>query len=184
MAYRLDNTPPPKPEDMLYKFQVRNGAIVDIAFPCYYLDVLQAHDSHYHDFMGWPAPNYPGQACQFVTGLSENAGEYEVVDFTDPHPIDLTSDYEGYTEAYVVLDKEISGLTVSAWIDEVNTNVIYMRIEAAIDFFEDKPQEVRFTLFAHAPEHTEDEITVKEKISEVIRAKIAILPGNITDPNV
>ena len=170
-----------KPEDRLPRFEVRNGAILDIAFPCYYLDVLTAHDSHWHDYKGWPAPNYHGTACQFIGGIPayEHAGEWEWVDMFHPHPIDLLSDYEGYTDAYVVLDNDtVDGITVSTWFDEDEPNVIYMRVKANLAFFEDKPKEYRFTLFAHVPEHEYQGKTEREKIDQVIRGKIVVLPGD------
>jgi len=181
MAYRLDNTPPPKPENRLPRFEVRNGAILDIAFPCYYLDVVTAHDSNYHDHLGYPVPNYHNPSCQFVDGipLYEHAGEWEHVDFNNPHPIDLSSDYEGYTDAYVVMDESVDGLTASASFDADETNVIYMRVKANLEFFKDKPKEYRFTLFIHAPARTYQGKAEKEKIDQVIRGMIVVLPGNI-----
>lgn len=182
MGYRTLDIPPLKPEDMLPMFEVRNGAIVDIAFPCFYLDVVRAHDSHYHDYINWPAPNYhPGPPCQFVDGipLNEHAGEYEKVDFLNPHPIDLLSYYEGYTDAYVVMDQDVAGLTVTARIDEDEPNVIYVRAKANMAFFEDKPLEYRFTLFVHAPARTYHDEPQLERIDQVIRGKIVVLPGNV-----
>lgn len=183
MAYRIDNTPPPKPENMLPKFEMRNGAIIDIAFPCFYLDVITAHDSHYHDHVGWPAPNYPGQACQYIDGVPfhEHANEFERIDFTHPHPINLTSEYEGYTDTYVVLDEDVQGLTLSTEFDDDEPNVIHLRVKALLDFFEDKPKEYRFTVFVHAPARTYEDKQWPERIDQVIRGVIAVLPGNIQE---
>ena len=180
MAYRLDIPKPPNPEDALPVFQVRNGAILDIAFPCYYLDVIQAHDSHYHDYIGWPAPNYHGQACQFVDGLPfhEHAKEWEHIDWVHPHPIDLTSYYEGYDSAYVAVDEVISGLTLSAQLDTNETNIVYLRAKAALATFTGDPKECKFTVFLHAPARIYQGIQQQEKIDQVIRGKILVLPGS------
>lgn len=181
MAYRLNNTPPPKPENMLPRFEVRNGAIIDIAFPCYYLDVLVAHDSHYHDHIGWPAPNFHGQACQFIDGLSfhEHAKKFEHIDWVHPHPIDLLSEYEGYDAAYVTTDEDVEslGLTLSARLDESEHNVVYLRAKANLDTFEDKPKDFRFTVFLHAPARTYQGNLELEKMDQVIRGMITVLPG-------
>lgn len=176
MGYRYDNTPLPKPEDNLPKFAVRNGAILDIALPCYYLDVVTAHNTDEHDHLGWPAPGKkPDDICQYP--LRMRTGEYEWIDFSNPHPIDLKSNYEGYDAAYVVMDEDVSGLTASASIDDDEPNVIYVRFKAELDFFEDKPQDYRFTVFAHAPARTYQAKQQQERMDQVIRAMVTILPG-------
>ena len=152
MGYRKNDIPPKKPEDTLPRFEVRNGAILDLAFPCYYLDVVPAHDWHYHDHIGWPAPNYPGEACQQLPHIKGEYkhGEWEYIDFNAPTPIHLTSAYEGYDSAYVVFDA-----------------------------LEDKPQDFRFTLFVHAPARTYQGKQQYEKSDQVIRGIITVLPGTI-----
>lgn len=182
MSYRRNNTPPPKPEDNLHRFEVRNGAIIDIAFPCFYIDVVPVHDSHYHDHVGWPSPHHPGHSCQRLPHIPAqyHAGDFEYFDLDNPHPIPLTSNYEGYTDAYVVLDNPIDGLTVSAWLDEDEGNVVRMRAKAAVATFEDKPKDCRFTLFIHAPARTYDGKAEQERIDEVFHGMITILPGAIS----
>lgn len=173
MGYRFDNTPPPKPEDMLPRFAIRNGAIVDIAFPCFYLDVIAGHDTKYHDYIGWPSPNHSDKSCQYP-GYG-----YERIDFDNPHPIDLASYYEGYNDAIIIMDDIVPELEVTARIDDDETNVIYMRIKANFDIlFEDNPLEYRFTLFAHAPARTYHDEQQDERMDQVIRGIIVVLPGN------
>ena len=64
MGYRKNDIPP-KPEDMLRRFDVRNGAIMRLAFACYYTS--GGHDPDYHDYVNWPTWNYhPGAICQMA----------------------------------------------------------------------------------------------------------------------
>ena len=176
MGYRFDNKPPIKPEDKLPRFEVRNGAIVDIAFPCYYLDVVTSHNSDEHDHLGWPTPTRPDATCQWP--FHRRTGEWEWIDFENPHPIDLTSDYEGYDSAEVIMDEDITELTMTASLDSNESNVVYLRVEANFDLFEDKPKEYKFTLFAHAPARTYQGKAELERLDQVVRGIIVVLPGN------
>ena len=178
MGYRFDDKPPMKPEDALPRFEVRNGAILDIAFPCYYLDVVTAHDSDEHDHAGWPAPGRVDNICQLPH--HQRVGEWEWIDFENPNPIDLTSNYEGYDAASIIMDETVSGLTASARIDTDETNVVYVRFNANLEFFEDKPKEYRFTVFVHAPARTYQGKSQLEKMDQVIRGMLVVLPGNIS----
>lgn len=179
MGYRRNNTPPPKPENHLKRFEVRNGAIIDLAFPCFYVDVLPVHDSHYHDHIGWPDPHTPGVACQKLPHIPGQyfPGEFEYFDMEHPHPIELTGDYEGYDSAAIVFDKAEEGLTATAWLDEDEKNVVRVRVHAALDYFEDKPKDFRFTLFIHAPQRIYDGEEEQERIDQVFRGVITVLPG-------
>ena len=178
MAYRTLKERP-KPENMLPTFSVRNGAIVDLAFPCFYVDVLPVHDSHYHDHIGWPDPHHPGHSCQLLPHIhgEYHPGDFEYFDMFHPHPIELTSDYEGYTEAYVALEKPVDGLTASAWIED---NVVYARFKSAFDTFEDKPQDYRFTVFIRAPRRVYEGKVEDERIDEVFHGTLSVLPGAIS----
>jgi hypothetical protein len=145
---------------MLPRFFVRNGTIVDIAFPCLYLDIIdRCEDANYHQHVLWPIP-------------------YAFIDAAHPHPINLTSEYEGYDEAIVVLDKNVPELELTARIDEDETNVIYLRAKASFDMFEDKPKEYRFTLFIHAPKRIYQGKQEYERLDQVVRGIIVVLPGN------
>lgn len=169
MGYRKEDIPPLKPENALPMFEVRNGAWADIAFPCYYLDVHPAHDRDIHDFFGYPNPRHPDRSCQEIGAMPhhEHIMFYEWIDFFHPHPIDLTSEEEGYEEAAVILDEPTEGLTLRAEIDDVETNVVMLHVSANLEFFEDKPIERRFTLFVRAG----------DRMDQVVRGVISVLPG-------
>jgi hypothetical protein len=160
MGYRYKDEPKPKPEDMLPRFSVRNGTIVDIAFPCFYPDIFDRCDeANFHQHAFWPIP-------------------YALIDFAHPHPIDLTSDYEGYDEAIVAMDETVPELELTARIDEDETNVIYLCAKANFDMFEDKPKEYRFTLLIHAPARIYQGEREHERLDQVVRGIIVVLPGN------
>lgn len=172
MGYRFSDQPKPNPEDMLPRFEVRNGAILDIAFPCFYLDVIDEHDSKYHDHVGWPSPTHVDCICQYPSSGMER------IDFENPHPIDLTSYYEGYDEAIAVLDETVSELTLTPSLSSDESNVVYLRAKAEFAAFEDQPKEYRFTLFLHAPARTYHNEQQQERMDQVIRGIIVVLPGN------
>jgi hypothetical protein len=157
---------------MLPRFDIRNGTIVDIAFPCFYLDVIDEHDTKYHDHKGWPSPTHPDHICQYP------GSGFERIDFDNPHPINLTSEYEGYDEAIVVMDETVPELQLMARIDEEETNVVYLRAKASFDMFEDEPKEYRFTLFVHAPARVYRGKQEYERLDQVVRGIIVVLPGN------
>lgn len=163
MGYRYDGEPP-KPEDHLRKFAVRNGAIMRIAFGCYY---LYGHDSKYHDHIGWPNPDNPDDICQ----LESNFRLYPFKDKTQIlNPIHLLE--EGYDEIYVTYEdqEKASYLTTTAWIDEQDDSIIRIKVKTNFPTFSDKPVEIRFTVFA---KNTEEDL-----IDSVCHGVIAILPGS------
>lgn len=172
MGYRFEDMPKLTPEDTLPRFEVRNGAILDVAFPCFYLDVIDEHDSKYHDHVGWPSPTHVDCICQYPgSGMVR-------IDFDNPHPIDLTSYYEGYDDAIVVMDETVPELELTTRIDSEETNVVYLRAKAEFDAFEDKPKEYRFTIFVHAPARVYQLKQQPERLDQVIRGIIVVLPGN------
>lgn len=165
MSYRYNNVPP-KPENMLPKFDIRNGAIMRLAFGCYYLAL---HDRDRHNHIGWPSPNHPDHICQIGRtkfSIRHHCSRYTLVG----DEVDLIS--EGYdTVAIKFDDPDIAAHleVLEAYIDEDNPYLIRLKIHADLDFFEDKPKETRFTLFI--------ENNVEQMIDAVCHGFITILPG-------
>lgn len=167
MGYRFEHTAPPDPEMFLPRFEMRNGTITDLAFPCFYLDVISEHDSKYHDHIGRPDPTHRDCICQYP-----DSG-YEWIDFDNPHPIMLDSEEEGYDEAIAIFDEDISeSIEVECSIGEHNT--VYMSVRPMIEDMDGKPAEYKFTLLIHS---TSTE-TRSEKMDQVIRGIIVVLPGS------
>lgn len=169
MGYRtLDK--PPKPEDLLRRFDVRNGAIMHVTFGCYYSK--NGHDPHYHDYINWPAPDYhPGLPCQMhpprspFRWLQPITGNPIQLD-----PIDLVD--EGYNEATVVYDDPdiAQYLDTDAEIDADDQNLIRMNVKASLPTFEDQPKEARFTLFIKRSDGL--------AIDAVCHGIVVVLPGS------
>lgn len=149
MAYRLKSTPPPKPENMLPRYFVRNGATLDLAFRCYYFDPKLWHDPSYHDYINWPAPNYHGPACQMDTPRYPVPWAYKSARRVsgDQEPIHFTE--EGYAEVVVIFEdiEAASHVTASAVIDEEDDHIVMAHFDTFYPSFSDKPKELRFTLF-------------------------------------
>lgn len=170
MGYRRSNEPP-KPENMLRKFDVRNGAKMRITFGCYYAE--RGHDPKVHDYLGWPTPDHPDDICQIQP--------YPGWRFWHPfpysnrpihmEPIHLIE--EGYDPIPVVTfeDPEIAEhLTVDTWIDEFDDNLIHMNVEADFPTFKDQPIETRFTIFISKEDGS--------AIDAVCHAYVTVLPGS------
>lgn len=171
MAYRLDNTPPPKPENFLPKFAVRNGATLRVALGCYYL--TEGHDPHFHDYINWPAPNYhPGAVCQMtpIRNLPRrirNLADFRAVEMERIHLLE-----EGYTNVTLKFDDSDFAshvANISCEIDPDDDYIIRMTLSARFDLFEDKPKESRFTLFACRPSD--------DRHDAVCRGVVSVLPG-------
>ena len=172
----------PKPEDMLPRLAVRNGATLKVAFDCFYFDPKPTHDPHYHDHIGWPAPNYHFGICQMLPPRNENPRRHFhpiMRTMDDVSPIDLGEEgYTGFEVAYE--DEDIAeDLTTRIDIDDTeDVNVIRMQVDTALPSFSDKPKETRFTVFA-AKEVTDDEDTILYTIKdELLHGILTILPGN------
>lgn len=171
MAYRMLEEPP-KPENLLRKFDVRNGAVMRTTFGCYY--TTNGHDPHYHDFVNWPAPNYhPGPICQ----MHPPRTPWRWL----PHPITRNPIIldpihlieEGYqTQAIVEYeDAELAEhMHTSAWIDEDDDNLVRMVVHADFPVFHDKPIENRFTLFIKKEDNS--------IIDAVCHGIVTVLPGS------
>ena len=165
MSYRY-NEKPPKPEDMLPRFDIRNGATIRLAFGCYYLAL---HDKHRHDYIGWPSPNHPDHICQVGRtkfGVRHHCSRYTLVG----EEIDLID--EGYDTVGIRFDDpEVASHldVIEAFIDDEDPYIIRVKIRADLDFFEDKPKETRFTLFI---ENRGDQL-----VDAVCHGFVTILPG-------
>lgn len=170
MGYRtLDK--PPKPEDMLRKYAVRNGAIMRMALGCFYL--RKGHNPHFHDYRNWPAPNYhPGEICQQMPPR-------DIIRWRDDpvtgnpvgvDPIHLIE--EGYNTVEIKFDDAdiAQYLTAEAWIDEEDDYIVRVKVHANLPLFEDKPKETRFTVFAAKTDGT--------AIDAVHHGFVTVLPGS------
>lgn len=179
MGYRFcDN--PPKPEDMLNRFSVRNGATLRSAFSCFYFKPKPGHDPNFHDHVGWPSPDNPDNICQMMPPQYPPMKWRPAILRTpdDLEPIHLLD--EGYQEAAITFDNpDIEQcLTYKAWIDEDDDFIVRIYITAELPTFEDKPKETRFTVFVKKT-YT-DPITNETMITKdtVCHGIFTILPGS------
>lgn len=174
MGYRV-NKIPPKPEDMLPIYSVRNGATLYADFECYYMEPKVGHDPHLHDYLGWPDPHHPDEICQMPSPRDRFRWRSDgaIMIPSDPVPIDLTNE-EYNEELLVVFDHPDELIMAHAWIDDELPYLIKMVISPQLPMFEDKPIEKRFTLFARrSVEGSQDQYLQ----DAVVRAKLVILPG-------
>ena len=162
MGYRFNDNPP-KPEDHLRKFAVRNGTIMRIAFGCYY---LQGHNPKMHDHIGWPNPDNPDHICQEISnmrlyGLKEKTAELEKI-----HLIE-----EGYDELAISFEDSDNAqhLETNVWIDPDDDNIVRLTVKADFPTFSDKPIDLRFTVFAKKSDGS--------AIDSICHGMITVLPG-------
>lgn len=178
MGYRINNDKPPKPEEQLPRYEVRNGATMVRRFECYYFNPKETHSPHYHDFLGYPAPNYHHDSCQMQPPREVDPRMPDPVLRTseDLTPINLTD--EGYTSAVVVFDDDENSqyLDASAWFDSDYGYVVNMSVKANFPTFEDEPKEMWFTLFVGIS----GESTIN--YDAVARGIVVILPGAAYTP--
>lgn len=169
MGYRKPDKIP-KPEDMLARFDVRNGAIMRVTFGCYY--TARGHNPHYHDYINWPAPNYhPGPICQ----MHPPRDKFRWMNPITGQPIKLDPIHlveEGYSIVKVSYeDDDIAEyLTTEASIDQSTDNLVRLKVHANLPVFHDEPKEVRFTIFISKSDGS--------AIDAVCHGIIVILPGS------
>lgn len=169
MGYRTID-PPAKPENMLHRFAVRNGALMRIAFGCYYFS--RGHDPRYHDYMNWPAPDYhPGEICQMDPPRSPLWHRNPKPGMpTQLEPIHLIE--EGYSEIIVTYEDSTSAasLTTTASIDDVDDYIVRMSVFANFTTFSDKPKDLRFTIFAKKSDNS--------ACDAICHGIVTVLPGS------
>lgn len=168
MGYRNTEKCPRKPEDTLPRFDVRNGAVMRVAFGCFY--ALDGHDPRVHDHYGWPAPEHPDNICQ-ISPIGDRW--YPFPNARRPmnlEPIHLIE--EGYSDVRVSIDDDeiAEYLKINAWIDEADDYIVRMSVKANFPTFYDKPVETRFTVFAANWQNS--------TIDAVCHAFITVLPGS------
>ncbi len=167
MGYRYG--PPPKPENMLHKFDVRNGAIMRMAFGCYYAE--NGHNRAFHDYVGWPDPRNPDHICQVKPVYDRHWHPFP----NSKRPIKMTPIQlldEGYRYVSVSFeDEEIAQhiIVTRAEIDSEDQNIVRVSMRADFPVFHDKPLQTRFTVFIA------DEL--ETTIDAVIHGIVVILPG-------
>lgn len=182
MGYRYnipvdENGEPPKPEDHLMRFDVRNGAVMKLTLDCRYC----TKDID-HPFWIWP--RYPGDSA--VARKSDGYPWYKFRDIRWPYentPIILNSDEEFGDSAYVgIMFEDNAPLDAEyihwrGWVDPDTPNLIKILVKTDFPVFEDKPIENNFTIFIA---RRDDEYMV----DAVLHGTLVILPGRpliITD---
>ena len=175
MGYRVKDVKPPDPEERLPRYEVRNGATLDIAFECYYWKPTKGHNPHKHDHEGWPSPNHPGDACQMEPPR-------DIIPYL-PRPIMRTPDdlvpiklyEEGYAVGAILAfdddidDDDIYRFAVVGAPETPRENQVVVHIET---YFEEvtEPREYKFTLFIVS----ETDVA----IDAVCRGILVVLPGH------
>ena len=168
MGYRYNrpdiNEEPPKPEDELMRFDVRNGAWMKLAFDCRYCMKDVNHPM-------WIFPRYPGDVA--VARKSNGSPYYHFDDIAWPYETKpIIFHEEGYDKVTVALEDSqyAEYIEVEGSIDEINEpNIVRVRFHPNFPTFHDKPIETRFTVFVHG---TEDDL-----INAVCHGILVILPG-------
>jgi hypothetical protein len=183
MAYRTLDRPPAKPEDFLPVFDMHNHEIRTWSIPCFYFNVekpIDWHDYHMHDHLGWPDPHHPGHACQALPDYGPYAfspgSVWNYVDMNKAIPIDLTSEYEGYTGATIALDTvdedgntvDVSNIVVNAEIRDTEPWIVDLIFKPNITSFAGKPKEYLFNSYLNMGNDRKDLL---------LRGKLVILPG-------
>lgn len=169
MGYRYNipldkNDEPIKPEDTLLRFDVRNGAVMNLALDCRYCTKDIDHPF-------WLFPRYPGDTA--VARRSNGYPYYKWRDVRWPYdntPINFYS--EERTRVEVVFDEEIDPDYIDAFgrIEEDTPSIVRVRIKTNFPSFSDKPIEKRFTVFVSDTEGY--------NIDAVVHGILVILPGS------
>lgn len=175
MGYRYNipldkNDEPIKPENMLLRFDVRNGAVMRVAFDCRYCTKDIDHPF-------WLFPRYPGDTA--VARRSNGYPYYRWRDVRWPYentPIDLTDDNEFSPGAQVIIEFEDNAPVEAGYIkwygmvDSEDTNIIRIGVKTNFPVFSDKPIENRFTVFICNPDN--------EYMSDAVcHGILVVLPG-------
>lgn len=172
MGYRY-NTPekiepnPPEEDYMLPEFQIRNGAILRIAFKCRY--VLHNHDH--------PMYVYPHLAGDIALLRRENhAPYYKLSQAKFPlkyTPINLVN--EGYDPTAKVVFEEDDGhiQVIDASVDIEEPSIIRIAMNVQYPEFTGKPIKKHFTVFMKSYD--------EQRIDAVCHGVVAVLPGTPFD---
>lgn len=159
-----------------------NGTTADIAFPCYYQEIVKPipavhHDIHWHHHVGWPVYNHPDHICQMMytpnmcghKGGCKSCRHY--LDARTIFPIHLLSDEEGpYENLRVVFwtpTGKVDGISTNAWIDDWQDWIVRVQFETSIMDAIEHPMRYRFTVFGDSP--ARDEIRHTPKGDEIVR---------------
>ena len=186
MAYRLDNTPPPKPEDFLPVFDMHNNEKIVWSIPCFYFDQEQPidwHDYRMHDYLGWPDPHHPGHACQALPDYGSDsfspASVWTYIDMNKAIPIHLTSSEEAYssTGVFVFDTKDEDGNNID--LTGLGTPMVTVRSDEdwivdivfnpQITQFSGKPKEYLFNVYLQTNDNARKDL--------LVRGKLVVLPG-------
>lgn len=169
MSYRR-NDAPPKPDDMMPRFSVYNGAEVTFSFPCYYYETDYPfiwHDHHLHDHRGWPSPENPGRACQMLPDHSLGVWHLDMAAAT---PIRLRSDAEGYTKAAVVFDDSVNVTSSASIRKSPDDHIIDVKFAPKLASFSNKPHEHLFNVYVKSEKEP-------VRTDMVMRGILVVLPG-------
>lgn len=147
---------------------IQNGAIANLAIPCWYHLVrhpqhTHVHDREWHDHIGWPNPGSTDKSSQDAYLLKDapyhydedkegwnHAGRY--LDLSQFYPIHLEE--EGYTDVEIAFANPPEGLSAYGLIDDYIVRfVISTRCNAAITEDIDVP----YTVFIKGEVKTKNE---------------------------
>ena len=176
MSYRIKDHPRPRPQRSVVdiatpiKVFAHNGTTEYIAFPCWYQEIHRPirahhHDHHWHDHVGWPAPDHPDHCCQLWApdrhccslGKHHECSPHckHYIDYSNVSPIHLLSEYEGYTGASIAwaTDNGLAptGIAATASIDPEEDWVVRVNLDIHDGAAVKEPQKYKFTVFVNAP---------------------------------
>lgn len=167
----------------------KNGAILNLAIPCWYYEVdhpqhTHIHDKEWHDHVGWPNPDSRDCSCQDTTyaelfsvdgRLLGWRRDKRYLDLSKCFPIHLIK--EGYTSIDVAFSEPIEGLSASGTIDQKEDHVVRILIKPQCPNAINEDIEIDYTVFANG--HLGD----REARDVVATGKLRILAGPYRQEN-
>ena len=122
------------------RIYINNGSETRVSVPCYYLDKpVPFHNRHWHDYKGWPSPNFPDHCCQLP---------HDIMPGWKVKRIDFLA--EGYDPRLfrVVWEDEPEGCIADATLDTREKNVVNFHISVNSPENVHEPGVYRFTVHA------------------------------------
>lgn len=97
------------------RIYINNGSETHIAVPCHYLlGLVPPHNRHWHDYMGWPTPNYPDHCCQLPHNIMPFGWKTAKIDLVG----------EGYDHGDILWEDEPQGCTTQVRFSSREKNVV------------------------------------------------------------
>lgn len=190
MGYRIGERKPKEPRRTVQgaaspsKVYMQNGATLDFAIPCWYIEAERPRPAHHHsrmhhDHVGWPAPDHPDHSCQdwdfahsccsFDDGKRRKDICRRYLDMGLVTPIHLSE--EGYDAISIAFADAPSGLTAHGSIDAEEDWVIRVLFSAKVEEAVKDRVEVPYTIFAKGT------VLGKEACDVVASGNLVVLPG-------